>query len=125
MPKAKPTRRQKWLPYVRELADLLALKDWQVVVSEEKPDGDAIASVNCCDGRKLATVKLSEGFFSDSIEDQRQTITHELIHCHLAPFWEAVKRKARHDETLVMLMEYSVDGIADAVGPLLPLPKVK
>ena len=46
MPKSKSiTRRQRWFPYVRQLADILHLKDWRIEVFEEQPNGqDAVAS---------------------------------------------------------------------------------
>lgn len=122
----EPSRRQRWLPYVRRIADMIAMRDWTVAISEEAPSGDdSIASVNCCDGRKVATLRFSNGFFFDTRAEQRQTVLHELIHCHFAPFYETAKRKTRGDATIHMLMEYAVDGLADGFAPLLPLPSVK
>ena len=46
MPKPQQlTRRQRWAPYVRRLADLLRLRDWRIEIYEDPPSGaDAIAS---------------------------------------------------------------------------------
>jgi len=119
----EPSRRQKWLPYVRDLADRLALRDWRVVIADDAPDGsDAIASVYCCPGRKYATIRFGDVFFSDDRADQRHSIVHELVHAHLGAYVAAVERLSNDDKTLRMLMEYAVDGLADAIAPLVPIP---
>jgi hypothetical protein len=123
-PKAKePSRRQRWLPYVRSIADLLALKDWRIVIYESKPDGVAsIAEVEAVYGRKLATICLVDRHFDHDRVEQRHTIVHELVHCQIAPYVKAVERRTDNDSDLHMLMEYAVDGLADAIAPLVPLP---
>jgi hypothetical protein len=119
----EPTRRQKWAPYVREIADRLALKDWVIDVDDDGPkDQSAHASIWIAHGRKRATIYLSDEFLADSRPEQRQSIAHELIHVHNGPYWDAVSRATDDDKNIRMLMEYSVDGLADGVAPLLPLP---
>jgi hypothetical protein len=72
MPKAAEiTRRQRWLPYVRMIADTIALKDWHVNIQEETPSVDSIASCWPCEGRKIVTFKLSEGFLDSTPVKQR------------------------------------------------------
>jgi len=84
--KKEPTRRQQWLPYVRLIADKIALKDWTVQISESQPaDRGAMASVNPCEGRKWGTIFLADGHFGESREEQRHTIVHELLHCTWPP----------------------------------------
>ena len=44
-PKTKMPR-QKWLPYVRQLADILSLRDWRIEIREDGPfDQDCIATI--------------------------------------------------------------------------------
>ena len=119
----EPTRRQRWLPYVRKLADIMTLKDWRIDIDEAQPNQrDAIMSVWICEGRRYATFYFSDRHFDSGPAEQRHSVTHELAHCVLGPYVKAVEMKTDDDKTLNMLMEYSVDALADAIAPLLPLP---
>ena len=124
MPKPKtPTRRERWVPYVRQLADILHLKDWRIDVYEDAPgDPNAIASCNPIDGRKYAVIRLGESFLTDTPDDQRQTLTHELMHCHLGPMARMIESHGDFPPAAKLAMEYCVDGLADAIAPLLPMP---
>ncbi len=120
--KKEPSRRQRCLPYIRGLADRLALRDWRIDVDDEpSASGDCIARVNLADARWVS-VEFSESFFGQSREAQRHSVVHELVHCHIAPYVKAVEKRTENDEVLRMLMEYGVDSIADALAPLVPLP---
>lgn len=117
-------RRQRFAPYLRRLADLLALKDWHVEISDEEADDGAAATVRWAFGRKQATVWLGAGFLDDSPEEQRHTLAHELIHLHFGPPYDiAVEGLPDGSASAFRRMaEYAVDGMADAIAPLLPLP---
>ncbi len=117
------TRRERWIPYVRQLADVLRLRDWRVEVSEELPAGsDAIASCAPVQGRKYAVIRLAECFLTDPPADQRHTLTHELLHCHFGPFCRMIEGDDGMTAGMRLVMEYCVDGLADAIAPLLPMP---
>ena len=119
----KLTKRQQWLPYVRQIADSIALKDWPVEIREDPPStAGAIASVDDSRGRKLAWIHLGDGFFSESRVEQRHTVVHELVHVHLMEYIGAVRRRTDDDALLNEIMEYAVDSLANAIAPLLPLP---
>ena len=121
-----PTRRAKWLPYVRRLADILALKDWRIDVLDELPSGDgAFASIYPIVGRKWANLRMSEEFLVAPKLDQRQTIAHELVHCHFAPLLRLLEARDQYDDAMRHALEYGVDGLADGIAPLLPLPPAK
>jgi hypothetical protein len=124
MPKQQqPTRRQRWVPYVRRLADLLCLRDWRIDVYEDAPsDGSAIASCAPVTGRKYAVIRLSESFLTDGGPEQRHTLTHELLHCHLGPMARLLEANEAMRPSVQLAMEYCVDGLADAIAPLLPEP---
>lgn len=117
-------RRQRFAPYLRRLADLLGLKDWHVRIADEAADACADASIEWTYGRKRARVWLGEHFLDDTPEGQRHTLAHELIHCHFGPAWDiAVEGLADAAASpFRRLAEYAVDGLADAIAPLLPLP---
>jgi hypothetical protein len=124
MPKPQhPTRRQRWAPYVRQLADILHLRDWRIDINEDAPSGqDAIASCQPVTGRKYAVLRLSESFLSDPKPDQRHTLTHELLHCHLGPMHRMLEQSGDLPAAALLAIEYCVDGLADAIAPLLPEP---
>jgi hypothetical protein len=118
----EPTRRQRWLPYVRWIADLTALKDWQIDIEEAPPRDETIASCWPCEGRKIGTFRLSESFLDSTPSKQRHAIVHELIHLHHGAYVHAVESKTDHCKVLALLDEYTVDGLADGFAHLLPLP---
>ena len=124
MPKPQNlTRRQRWAPYVRRLADLLCLRDWRIEVYEDSPsDGSAVASCQPVTGRKYAVIRLSESFLTDPKADQRHTLTHELLHCHLGPMTRLLEANEAMPPAVQLALEYCVDGLADAIAPLLPEP---
>ncbi len=118
--------RQDFYPYFRDIADRLALKDWTVIVSEEPPSsGDAVASAYLWYGRRRVRIHLSEDFLKASESDQRQTSVHELVHCHLDTLERLATREAETGDLIRpirLALEYAVDGLADAIAPLMPLP---
>ena len=116
---------QSWEPYVRQIAELMGLSHWTVRVID-RPSGDDHADVDRINGRYLAIIQFGSAFLRDTPEGQRDTVVHELLHCHLAMqdyvAWEnlpdplkPVFRKAN---------EYAVDLMARAWSALLPLPPV-
>lgn len=120
--------------YVRRIADELSLRDWAFRIEFEPPENaDALASIEPCEGRKLATLWVCKDFWDKSAEEQRHTIAHEMIHCHHAPASDLIRLdvlkhmgQATYDVLLAAYkrqMEYCVDGLADALAPHLPLPE--
>jgi hypothetical protein len=121
-------RKQKWLPYVRKLADMMNLKDWTIKISDDPPDNSNFeASCYCPEGQRLCTIHFSESFLNNKPEQQRETIVHELQHCHMEPFKRSVQKIAGIQEwnILEVLMEYCVDDTASYVAKLFPLPEKK
>jgi hypothetical protein len=121
-------RKQLFSPYVRQIADLMGLKDWIVHVGDGPPTAsNANASTFLRYGAKDALIKLSEDFLNDPPAHQRITIVHELIHLHLAPA-DGLITDFLGDETdprykaYWRMMEYAIDGLAVAWAETLPLP---
>jgi hypothetical protein len=118
-------RKQRFSAYLRRLADALKLSDWRVEIDDRPPDsGRATAEVECVYGRRYAVVRLSERFLEQSPGEQRNSLVHELIHCHLNPaaamaLDEMGDGGAGHFRRM---LEYAVDGLADAIAPHMPLP---
>ena len=117
------TRRQRWAPYVRRLADIMHLRDWRIEVSEESPTGtDSLASCQPINGRKYAILRISESFLTDTQLEQRHTLIHELLHCQLGPLHRLLEANDAMPPSVLLALEYVVDGLADAIAPLLPEP---
>ena len=113
------------------MADEMELRDWTIVLSDKPAPEDALGYVKVTYGRKLATIDLTPDFRDCDLEEQRHTVVHELVHCHLEPatnmvlndleeplgkqadqiFWEGFKRQN----------EYAVDALASAIAKHMPL----
>lgn len=117
--------------YLREMADTLGLKDWDFFIEHNDEDSPFAATCAIVVGQKRAKLGFPPGFDTLTPEQQRQTITHELLHCQtdrwkiifnrLAPFlsdreYDLMELAFRD------VMEEAVDGIATAIAPFLPLP---
>lgn len=119
-------RRQAFLPYIRDLADRLRLRDWTINLSDEGTDRANVVALICvADQRKYADLYLSDDFLDKSPEEQRHCVVHELLHAHFgwASNWarEAIPEGPAR-EMYDRLHEIGVDGLADAIAPLTPLP---
>lgn len=117
--------------YIRFVADAMELRDWTFVLSHDPAPDDCHAHITNTYGRKLAVIQVASDFRSAPPEQQRQTICHELVHCHLESstnmvlndlsehlgkqadwlFWESFKRQ----------IEYGVDALASALAKHMPL----
>jgi len=111
-------------PYVRILADCLALRDWSFAFGALPAPAPYQAQITPLRGRKHAEIRLCEGFFILAGAVQRRCLVHELLHCHLAPcgFVAQDALGPNFQGVFVLNLEYGVDGLADAIAPLLPLP---
>lgn len=131
--------RVEWGEYLRESADRLGLRDWTIdlcrTLDDEEPDDEGNFAMATCAhtyGRRHAVIKLHEKFLERRPDEQRHYIAHELTHCHFAPVWN----QTRDDLTTLLgkpadtvfwaawrqNMEYGVDGVAEQLARLLPLP---
>lgn len=69
--------------YIRDVADRLRLSEWTFTLSPTPPDrDDSYACVLGTEGRRHATIRVCADFRSLSPDAQRNTIVHELMHCH-------------------------------------------
>lgn len=117
--------------YIRQVADLMELHDWHLHLMREPCDEDCNAQTRLIYGRKVAEIRVVEGIRLMEPERIRQTITHELVHCHFAAISNQVaidlpehlgKQAAEiFYEAWLRNFEYGVDAIAAALAPSLPL----
>lgn len=118
-------RKKAFGPYLRCLADKMGLRDWTVGIDDDPPDDNHRAEASCAYGRKHIWIQVSESFLDCKEEDQRQTLVHELLHCHFAAMHHVLCRslgQADVFEAYKLAMEYGVDGIAEEWAKHLPLP---
>lgn len=110
--------------YARQLADLMTLKDWQVVVEEEHADDGNNAQVHVTYGQQHARIWVSAKFFEKTAEERRYVLAHELLHCHFDMAERLAKpgMKKSAQAGLRLAIEIGVDNVARALAPHLPLP---
>lgn len=120
--------------YVRNIANTLGLRDWQLNLMPDEPDTkEAHAAVACTYGRKIASIWFASGFELLEPQEQRHVIVHELLHIHFdrvltlssqalpaamgAPAWGVF------DEAMRDHIEHGVDAVAEAIADAFPLPE--
>lgn len=124
-----------WNNYVRDVADLLGLKDRRITVKRERPEeDDVLACVWTHPTVNHAYIYLSSDFrVLRGLEEQRATIIHELLHIHTAMVdahvrW-AVNRLDKNEllDALPKLVEEDievfVDNLSYVLAPIVPLPE--
>lgn len=112
--------------WVGESKDRLGLKDWDVRVDFiNKPLDGVHAQIQWWADQKRATVHLGTNFLKMTADDQVQTITHELLHCHsfaalAVPehFVEAIDETVMSVLTSVLKseIEKTTDALADVLA---------
>lgn len=58
----------------------LRMANWRVDLSPEPSDEDAIAEVNCVEGRHVATVALASDWKDRPDEERMNAVIHEMMH---------------------------------------------
>jgi hypothetical protein len=121
-----------WTAYARTLADGIGLKDWETVIRHDTPDdSNAAAAMITITGRRIVWIKLGNGFFADTPENQRHYMLHELVHVHTddidTAIWQAKDVITSDAFTLLEKVvkdriEFATDVIASSVGHAFPLP---
>lgn len=116
--------------YARERADDLGLRDWWVRIEKVSSEEDALASCRVIRGRRLVYIRVCEGFREEKPDEQRSTIIHELLHCHMAAMEWVVSATesalgssayAICHEGFTDALEHAVDGIAESIAEKYPL----
>lgn len=126
--------------YVRELADLMGLRDWTFDIPPYPPvptvhEGHrALASTDIAYGRRVATICFADDWAKWRRSDLRNTVVHELVHCHfvvvqwqtdLAESYMSNGEWAMYANGARTAMELHVDAVASAWAETLPLPGKK
>ncbi len=120
-----------WLePYIQEIADRMGLRDWQIKLEDNDPSGGTLGECEAHQGAKRAWIAIAD--HGDDEEDLRNTVIHELLHCHwneanklveeLATNFLGMAASAVTRIAWKSAMELGIDGIATAWESSMPLP---
>ncbi len=119
--------------YVRLVADLFGLRDWEIIVAEQHCDEDTLADTETTYGQRNARLRFNEKWQAWPVEELRSTVVHELLHVHTEPICEMLadmagatldeKAAAALTSAVSYSMERAVDQIAVAIAPYFPLPE--
>ena len=119
-----------WLGYIRSLADLIRLKDWDFNLERTHPASiTADAEVFLCYGMRRGDISVPATFFALRPEEQRQLLTHELLHAHFEDLDEHVRLYCNTQSDNEYFKnayqrerEVAVDTLSLALAEFLPLP---
>jgi hypothetical protein len=134
-PPLSKARRAALQEYVSTVRRELYLQHWEIRLPDEYPnDDDAIAEIDPCDGRYVATVRFGDDFWSESRERARAIIVHELLHLQHVRLTNMIRLGQYRQQLgaglyehleaeLKREAEYMVDALTTVVAPSVPLPK--
>lgn len=117
--------------YISALADAVGLRDWSISLQDDPCADDVNGTCQCVYGRRVASIALSRNWMNADEYDLRETIVHELLHCHTDPITYPLAGIEDHlgsslhthlVSSQALALELAVDAIASAFAPRLPLP---
>jgi len=120
--------------YIRDCADIVGLRDWEVVLDDGYCEDDDIAAhVYSVRERRIAHITVAENFITMPAHEQRHVIAHELVHVHMdadldylddflpglvgSSAWTPIRAALR------AFHEQGIDGVSVGVEAALPLWK--
>lgn len=117
--------------YVRRLADRMGLRGWRFELDYDPQDADGVtAESDLLEGRAVSVIRFSERFLEGDDDERRESVVHELLHCHHAEATYMVEADLRdalgttaHDLFTAAWrrsMERCVDRLAALVAPTMP-----
>lgn len=127
-----PRQRRSLARYIRAAADVLGLKDWNIVLLDEPcDDPDHAAQVASIYERRIAHIRVAAEFAEMASGEQRHVIAHELAHVHmdadfnylmeLLPAMVGAAAWMPIEATIRLLHEQGIDGVAIGMEARLPL----
>lgn len=131
--------------YVRDCADRLGLRDWTAqfyITPPEDLDKQGVeGAVNIVLTRRCFTMWLPPEWFAkageraslEARQDARDTVAHELLHCHFKPIDTHLEQVQTNlgdalwelwHSMYIQRMEIFMDTMANPVAQGLPLPRI-
>ena len=124
------------ISYLELLVKSMRLSDWSIIVELSDKDKNVFATMESQPDQRRAILTITSNFLQLDEEDQKQTLVHEMIHCHLfALHYQAeeafkIYSTSKAQEVFALMLESEIekatDALADIIAPLLPgfiLPK--
>ena len=117
--------------YMAYLTDEVGLRDWSIALSDDPCEDELAGTCHPIRGRRVASIALNSAWMDADPCDLRETIVHELLHCHTEPItyplasMRDVVGSVLHDHletTQSMALEFAVDAIASSFARCLMLP---
>jgi hypothetical protein len=118
--------------YLRNAADIIGLRDWEISYEpEDSPPDEAEARICALDNQR-AFIGLAPKFWTHPPEQQRRILTHELVHLHFdrfSKFAELIEPQLAAStfqlfaDGLEQAEEQAVEALARVLSQALPLPK--
>ena len=134
-----PKHIEPWInSYVQILRRKIGLSEWKIDLNDKPCSSDALGECDIIYGQHRATISLNKNYKKEKAESLRNTIVHELLHCHMSPITESAGQVMEpfeddiHGRKIVQAtinaIEYQtervIDLIAEVVSPIMPLPKM-
>jgi len=125
-----------WSDYVASLLPPLRLQTWRVSIARELAEVDEWIDARTFIEFKYQTARISltEKFLGLDSTEQREILTHELVHLHTHRFKHFADKLAEHlspqarelaEDRIYDLMEHEVEELSRVIAPFLPLPDVE
>lgn len=124
-------QRRRLARYIRDAADVLGLRDWEVRLDSEPCEAEADASVWTVRDIHVAHIQVSADFAALPPARQRHVIAHELAHIHMdgdldyldgfLPAMIGTHAWVPLRAALLTLHEQGIDGVAIGMEARLPL----
>lgn len=116
----------------------MGLSEWKIDLNDKPCSSDALGECDIIYGQHRATIALNKNYKKEKAESLRNTVVHELLHCHMSPITESAGQVMEpfeddiHGRKIVQAtinaIEYQtervIDLIAEVVSPIMPLPKM-
>jgi hypothetical protein len=120
--------------WIRFVANTLGLTEWSISYTSGDVPDDVIAQVIVPHGRREAGITLGAKFYADDPSNQRETIVHELLHCHFADLDELQRDSLPsligqpaftvYENAVDLVIEHGIDALSVAIAAsgVIPLP---
>jgi hypothetical protein len=116
--------------WVREVADMLALRDWRIFVSPFDAEKDSHATSWIANRYDEQWIAVGRRFFDESPDERRETLMHELLHPHFYRVtrlgFDLVERElgtrteAVIETAVEVAEELAIDRLARAIAGFFP-----
>jgi len=124
------SKNRGWLePYIRDVAGRMNLSHWKIELAHNDPEDDCLASVSINGQSRTATMRFRDPH--GDMDDLRESVVHECVHCHLNDMEAAVLQTEDHFNPATFdivrrnihnELETAICAMSRAWSILLPLP---